>query len=678
MKKLSLIISIALLALVGALSLPQITHAAGCTINSLSFPGIPSAPDVASFTYNEAAGATVVAQVQTSDCVGQNIFLSIMQEKLGFDVAIENFDERSFQVPPSGNFIVTMKASEEECSAATGFDCVYYIDAGTTEEEKHAVSSLGKPSGNLNYDCDGGCDDTPWLLIYDTSGASDTTVNQACIPTKATFSHYTDPGQLAQDGEFYLDNNKPQVNLIITTNDGCIDKPVKVTLASTYVPGGATITDKEPDMYERSFIVPATKKFEIGMKTGDKLGCLSRGNAADCAFFLKVTSTDGHEYNSRNKNRGNIDYECDGFCDSVAWKYLGDTSANPGDHSIPNEVAIQSGGATLQNTGACAGQENCYEVSPGLGSVLTKFFGKFSVITESTSLGGFLNALIKIVIGIFGLASVVMIMYEGAKLFYAKKDDKPYDMNLAKNRILAVLGGFLLSLLMYPLLRTINPDLLNLTPQIDAATLDVFSRVGNPNFDNLKNIDVSTTEITPGDYSDTTLLVYLSHQQGWAGAASIIWAANRGYSSVPQQTPWVSKNGGIINSNMQKNYYGQGTATPKNFLEDWRKRVEKKKTSTVVIPSANKTALETVASETASDLAMLTAVCRIESYECSKANAVNGKYSGLFQMGPSEFAQYGKKPAGNIFDPYFNTYAGAMYAKSNLAQINKNWSKISN
>lgn len=111
---------------------------------------------------------------------------------------------------------------------------------------------------------------------------------------------------------------------------------------------------------------------------------------------------------------------------------------------------------------ACAGKD-CYSLFSGFADALG---GKFDAIQGVDSLGALVNALVALGIGIGGVLAVVLLMYEGYR--YMRTDNSP-ELSTIKANSLNIVMGFLLLLCVFVILRTINPDLLNLTPRIETA-----------------------------------------------------------------------------------------------------------------------------------------------------------------------------------------------------------------
>jgi hypothetical protein len=265
---------------------------------------------------------------------------------------------------------------------------------------------------------------------------------------------------------------------------------------------------------------------------------------------------------------------------------------------------------------------------------------------------------------------------------YAANDKNIATFEVLKEKITKVILGLLLLLGIFVILNTINPDLLIVEPRIDEQTLNVINRVDDLEFvKNTESIDVSNIAVSIADYNDPAFLMYLTHQQGLAGGSAILWAAKRGYATVPKDNPFVRK--ADINKNMKanaplKDYQkstGRTNVTPEGFLLYWSKKVKGFKTKIGSIPQTNADAVQQASTRTGMDVITLKTVCMIESYGCTRADVVNKYgYSGLFQLSNSVFKEFGE--GGSILDPYKNAYAGARFGASNLKGLQKNKPKI--
>ena len=130
-----------------------------------------------------------------------------------------------------------------------------------------------------------------------------------------------------------------------------------------------------------------------------------------------------------------------------------------------NAVTLNGSGSSSGIDPNCQGNDSCYSLDSGLAEIL-----KMKTI-DTSSLGGFINSIIAFGIGIAGVVTVVMIMYDGFSYWSAGNDGNEAKMGKVKGRIWKRLLGLVLLLTVYTILRTINPDLLNLVPRINYAAL---------------------------------------------------------------------------------------------------------------------------------------------------------------------------------------------------------------
>ena len=134
-----------------------------------------------------------------------------------------------------------------------------------------------------------------------------------------------------------------------------------------------------------------------------------------------------------------------------------------------NGVTLTPGGNPSGIDSNCASSSdnnaNCYTLDSGLAEIL-----KTKTI-DTSSLGSFINSIIAFIIGIAGIITVIMIMYDGFSYWSAGNTGGTSKMGEVKGRIWKRMLGLILILTIYTILRTINPDLLNLVPQINYAAL---------------------------------------------------------------------------------------------------------------------------------------------------------------------------------------------------------------
>ncbi len=311
-----------------------------------------------------------------------------------------------------------------------------------------------------------------------------------CTVTSATIDPYTDQGGFAQDG-FFINSirlTKNKVLVRIRTQD-CAGKNISVSLTgyrdslSDFTGGFLSGFTEDLDVLnDRDFVVPASEQLDINLVAGEeacKKNALPWNNGiagySDCQFYVSVsTGLLSSNYSSRDKLKGNLDYECEGGCDEdIKWLYAGDTSEKPtaaDPASIPPKNTTLLTNDVAENTSKeCLGSdgkpiEGCYQLYGGFEEILTRVGLK-----NSNSIGDFINAIIALAIGVAGIITVGMIMFDGFAYWRAEKEGNVSGLGKVKGTIWKRLLGLLLLFTIYTILRTINPDLLNLTPRINSV-----------------------------------------------------------------------------------------------------------------------------------------------------------------------------------------------------------------
>lgn len=698
------------MAVLGGFFMATPTFAADCTITGADW--YSNIPNSAFYSIRNLKDVGLELKLDTANCAGWSATITLKEVNATLNTEAFTSDIFLGTIAGKSTTRIPFIAGETKCDEGEYPECEIQTIITPFKDDEEGDSFI--LPHYISYNCKSECADTPdnaWDIgSNDSLGniANKNLIREFTDECKVTFVElkpWTPKDAFSNDklagflgpGWFSLQTRHVKDKWVtITINTQlCAGKIINVSLRGWLDISHTGFTDVDV-LNDKAYTVPSSNTFSINLVAGEescKTDILGTGLVgSDCMFHVVVSS--GYlsiNYSSENESKGNLNYECDGGCDStVKWEYAGDSlNAYPAQISDPAVVLEPEKGSVVTSPECIDAQgkpiDGCYQLYSGFSGALNKtsdgLAEKFKTFTQADSIGDLINVIIQLATGIAGIIAVVMIMYEG---FLYMKSDNVDLKSRTRSKIFKTVLGFLLLLCIYTFLRTLNPDLLNLTPRIDAINLDAFSRVTDPSYNDLKNIDISSITASPSDYKDPAVLAYLAHQQGWAGAASILWAANQGLVSIPDKTPFISKNGSSINKNMAGNYYGSATLTPKSFLDDWTKRVKAKKVSTIAIPDGPKNALATVASETSVDLEILTVICRIESHECSRPEVVNsGGYAGLFQLSNAEYKQKKsgvweqyKKPNGALLDSYHNAYAGAKYAKDNLAQLNKRWKDI--
>jgi len=318
-----------------------------------------------------------------------------------------------------------------------------------------------------------------------------------CSVTGAKFDPSSDGGtQGATGAQYYSSTNPPDATITISTSN-CSGKTIYVTLAEENakqqlfaVLGGENYVSS---LHNKALVVPASGTLVIQMQTGEE-GCVTMGAAQhathawyDCDYYLyagtnqysyhSTTLSGGSIYSSYSHTYGQMKYNCDtGSISSVLagtipvygeffgctnkWQYISDNQSPPQPNPVnptPDPNAPTNG---------CTGQ--CYTVFNGFAQALGN---KFNSISAADSLGGWLNAIIAFIIGIGTILAVAMIMVQGFKYMTAKQEGNVSGIGSASSNIWKIILGLLLLLCIYTLLKTINPDLLNLTPTIQQVSI---------------------------------------------------------------------------------------------------------------------------------------------------------------------------------------------------------------
>lgn len=352
--------------------------------------------------------------------------------------------------------------------------------------------------------------------------------------------------------------------------------------------------------------------------------------------------------------------------------------------AVGNPVEVFGGLKAFGGTDPCKGQDasQCYQLLEPFGSFNDKNepVEVTAIGLDATqTIGTTFNNIYFLTIGLASLLGVLLIAWYGFQ--YMRSDDNVSKKGVLKDKITNVVIGLLLLVSIYVILNTINPQLLDVQPDLADVSL-IPNRNEDPNFvETVTGLDTTGIVITEASYNDPTFLAYLAHQQGPGGAPAILWSVKNKLASVPSNNPYAkftTGKKGDINLNMAGNapiadvrkVTGQSTLTPAVFIQYWAKKVEAAKKQTTPIPEANKTGIKFASEKSGLPIEMLTAMCRIES-SCKDPNITNSYgYNGLFQLSNGVFNLYSKyfaKP--NIFDALQNSYAGAMYAKENLTKL---------
>jgi hypothetical protein len=425
--------------------------------------------------------------IKTSNCANWAVKVLITEIDTGINDTVEWISGETgniINLDNSGTTDIILTPGDNECDDVVNTDCEIKITL-TPIKFGSAQPLLGTEfalPGILKYDCqvkDHCNDGILWSLTTSANLAT------TCTIVSAEFNLSKDTGYVGQsDGNTHYVGS---ANAIIVTTKNCAGDDIYVTLVEGSVDSAGDaqttnldVSDGEPGVTNIKLTVPASEITRINLRAGEQR--CNAGKNPDCVYFIvagtapfESISKIGTGYYSFGKPHGRLAYNCDGVCTDL-WTYVSDNgAATPGD---PNEIPVTDGGTLGDPNSACLDTEGkpiegCYELYGGLGDLLKGKLdlidNKFDVLKQD-SLGGLLNGFIAIAIGIGGVLAVAMIMYEGFK--YMKSDNANTKAEM-KSSIVKTTLGFLLLLSIFVILRTINPDLLNLNPSITSITLDV-------------------------------------------------------------------------------------------------------------------------------------------------------------------------------------------------------------
>jgi hypothetical protein len=166
---------------------------------------------------------------------------------------------------------------------------------------------------------------------------------------------------------------------------------------------------------------------------------------------------------------------------------------------------------SLQSLTSCDNNtEDCYTLLEALPQKQAdgtyKYIKSFntSATGSDQGIGGFLNFIFQIAIGIAGVIGVVMLTIFGFQ--YAAQDKNINTLAELRNKITNVIFGILLLLGIFIILRTINPDLLIVEPEIPDVTLtyDQLSGEGGPKTGTASNISIPGATQNSAGRTDVT------------------------------------------------------------------------------------------------------------------------------------------------------------------------------
>lgn len=385
------------------------------------------------------------------------------------------------------------------CDYAVTFS-VYPTQTDAQNDDNEIDSSS---SSELEYNAVG-TRDTPWIVGNTATSEADNRDGDVCSLLinsikEVSSDGSTSPiiGQLPSD--FYKDDEQPVVRVegVLSACSG-----ERVVFGPGNFPIGASSVGKK-------FIPGTIKTFiprenfwtvSIDVLLGDQ-GCT--GSVCNIGFTTKEALTEKRHTYTKNQTGAYVDeymdhyrhigYSCNGACDTP-WRIISmnirdeygkpiDFLDNPFVKGYLDSVRNSPCYIAPQNPGDPSDlgklKPDCYELLaplPGLeaiGVVATNSNDEKindGLYVTGFSLGFWVNRIVMVTIGFIGLIAVVMIIIAGVQ--YMTTEAAGGKSN-AKEKITNALIGLVIALGIFVLLSTINPNLLDIDPDIESVTLEV-------------------------------------------------------------------------------------------------------------------------------------------------------------------------------------------------------------
>ncbi len=440
-----------LISSIFSFAFPSPVHAQTCSISEAHF-------------LNKVGNHVTLIITPSGDCAGWQGNINLKEVDSYFDDTITS--DFSFSFTNGSTTNIDLIVGEQECDSGEIPDCevgadisIYRIlPQGQTNGPDYDLSDTAK---TLRYDCatTNNCtNNIPW-------GIGTPSADQECTVTKAIWN----PAGYKPD----LIKNAPNHNAVVQVmidSYGCAGKTYYLDIVNQTQTPDAVALHVTVHVQSNQATSTSLLNFNVGEET-----CTPAD--LDCVYFLKTSYQPPNgtlkEYSSENESAGTLRTKCFEACD-MAWSSasLGTPVTDP-DHVTQAESIppVQPNTVTVAQTPNpsgidpnCEGKPTCYSLDSGLAEIL-----KMKTI-DTSSLGGFINSIIAFGIGIAGIITVVMIMYDGFSYWSAGNDGNEAKMGKVKGRIWKRLLGLVLLLTVYTILRTINPDLLQIVPDF-AGTL---------------------------------------------------------------------------------------------------------------------------------------------------------------------------------------------------------------
>ena len=452
----------------------QPVSAAECTINSAQFMNGTGGSHGEGW-YTEDLRRLIPMQIVTSDCEGQEIEVSLSQinENTGALLnAVDVLDREAFTVPSSNKLDIYAWNGDENCAPTTS-TCTYAISVH--DPAGQGFSSYSAANGTISYPCDGSCLVGPdWELV-----ANDNSDGGLCKITGATIS----PSGV-QPGNFYQDDARPLVDISIQTED-CVGHTIEFSVRAVK---NNDVDRDVPQINNRPITIGVDSSVTIKAVAGEDWCGQTEEGSDGCTYYLVVENPAEIEFNFYETTK--LSYQCDGtlleyentqayLCGSPnpqKWYIQEHNGVDPETGETVFEEALP--GATLTEGAPCVlgteatgleFDEDCYALLAPIGDL--------KEIKGDITLGSYVNILVSTVIGIAGLLAVVMIVVGGIQ--YMTTDALAGKSN-ARETITKALLGLILALGSYLILKTINPQLLIVEPNIPVIEYTVVTNETGP------------------------------------------------------------------------------------------------------------------------------------------------------------------------------------------------------
>lgn len=473
------------------------------------------------------------------------------------------------------------------------------------EVEPYYESKISNPV--LLANCDGACDDYDWdLLGVESANNANCKINSASFSefsagtsitgktTKLTIDHencfdgfdvqlyYVEPDMIFDDiyefSDSEIDGIWPDDNYFIPPASGPLLLNFRTSEDTCYEVGGSNLaTTRDADC-------------KIGLRISDRIipsigrDALAYFNSKEWLIGVHIIGTDvknfedGVIFAECNLEDGPNDdsTDCDVFGDdSPNWELISSNARNSEENVqfIPNEITYDVNNPCYLKAEVIDGislperyDPNCYELLAPIPGIEINADGEiddqFRVTEDSRTgesrisikdiskyqLGSFINKLFQIAVAILGVVAVIMIIIAGVEYMTT---EAIYNKGEAKKKIASAISGLILSLGIFVILNTINPQLLEINFGENLKVVELQNDPDTP-------AGITSAIVASGDRLTTTSYTLPSDLKS---ATSLYCPGSGGSAKVSQ----------IVNSfkgNVSYRYGGKGGHLPSGKIYD--------------------------------------------------------------------------------------------------------------